>query len=309
MKQLTFLIALFLLVACSSKKNQFDAEGNFEADETIVSSELPGRLTEFTVNEGDTIAAGAVTGKVDALNISLQKEQVEASISALNQKTADVTPQIKLLQDQLAVQQAQLQNLLQEQARIERLVKLDAATGKQLDDIRFQVEAQNKQMAVTRQQINVQVNNTNTQNRSVLSEAAPLQKRAAQLDDQIQRSNITNPVKGTVIAKYAEEGEVTAAGKALYKIADLSVITLRAYITGDQLSAVKLGQAVKVYTDKGKDAFTEYPGTITWISDKAEFTPKTIQTKDERANLVYAIKIRVKNDGLLKIGMYGEIKF
>ncbi len=300
---------LFFLFACSSKKNQFDAEGNFEADETIVSSELPGRLTQFAVNEGDTIAAGAVIGKIDALNISLQKEQVEASISALNQKTQDVMPQIKLLQDQLAVQQTQLQNLLHEQARIERLVKLDAATGKQLDDIKFQVDAQNKQMAVTRQQINVQENNTSTQNRSVLSEAAPLEKRAAQLNDEIQRSNITNPVKGTVITKYAEEGEVTAAGKALYKIADLSYITLRAYVTGDQLSVIKLGQSVKVFTDKGKDAYTEYAGTITWISDKAEFTPKTIQTKDERANLVYAVKIKVKNDGLLKIGMYGEIKF
>jgi HlyD family secretion protein len=309
MKQLILLAMPFLLFACGAKKSQFDAEGNFEADETIVSSELPGRLIRFSVDEGDTISAGTVIGKIDAVNISLQKEQVEASINALNQKTLDVRPQIKLLQDQLAVQQTQLQNLLHEQARIERLVKLDAATGKQLDDIRFQVDAQNKQMAVTRQQINVQENNTGTQNRSVLSEAAPLEKRVAQLNDQIQRSNITNPVKGTVTAKYAEEGEVAAAGKALYKIADLSYITLRAYVTGDQLSAIKLGQSVKVFTDKGKDAYTEYAGTITWISDKAEFTPKTIQTKDERANLVYAVKIRVKNNGLLKIGMYGEIKF
>ncbi len=299
---------LFLLVACSVKKNQFDAEGNFEADETIVSSELPGRITQFAVDEGDTIAAGTVIGKVDALNISLQKEQVEASISALSQKTMDISPQVKLLQDQLAVQQTQLQNLLHEQSRVERLVKLDAATGKQLDDIKFQVDAQHKQMAVTKQQINVQVNNTITQNRSVLSEAAPLQKRAEQLKDQMDRANIINPIKGTVIAKYAEVGEITAAGKALYKIADLSIITLRAYVTGDQLSAIKLGQSVKVFTDKGKDAYTEYAGTITWISGKAEFTPKTIQTKDERANLVYAVKIKVKNDGLLKIGMYGEIK-
>ncbi len=299
---------LFLLVACSAKKNQFDAEGNFEADETIVSSELPGRITKFAVNEGDTIAAGIVIGKVDALNISLQKEQVEASISALSQKTMDVSPQIKLLKDQLEVQQTQLQNLLHEQSRVERLVKLDAATGKQLDDIKFQVDAQHKQMTVTKQQINVQVNNTNTQNRSMLSEAAPLQKRVAQLNDQINRANIINPINGTVIAKYAEQGEITAAGKALYKIADLSIITLRAYVTGDQLSAIKLGQPVKVFTDKGKDAYREYAGTITWISDKAEFTPKTIQTKDERANLVYAVKIKVMNDGLLKIGMYGEIK-
>ncbi len=300
---------LLLLFACNSKERQFDAEGNFEAVETIVSSELPGRLIQFTVTEGDTIAAGTVIGKIDAVNISLQKEQIEASIGALHQKTQDARPQIKLLQDQLAVQEAQLQNLLHEQARIERLVKLDAATGKQLDDIKFQITAQNKQMTVTKQQINVQENNTNTQNRSVLSETGPLEKRAAQLNDQLQRLNITNPVKGTVIVKYAEVGEFTSAGKALYKIADLSYITLRAYITGDQLSAIKLGQLVKVFTDKGKDAYNEYAGTITWISGKAEFTPKTIQTKDERANLVYAVKINVKNDGFLKIGMYGEIKF
>lgn len=309
MKQLLISTLILILVSCSSKKEKFDAEGTFEAEETIVSSELPGRLTEFKIDEGDSIPSGSIIGKVDALNVSLQKEQVEASITALNARTTDVAPQIRLLQDQLAVQETQLQNLLKEQARIERLVKLDAATGKQLDDITFQIEAQRKQMTVTRQQINVQRNNAGTQNRGVLSEAAPLKKRAAQLSDQENRANISNPVSGIVIAKYAEEGEVTAAGKALYKIADLSEMTLRAYITGDQLSTIKLSQPVKVFTDNGKDEYNEYPGRISWISSKAEFTPKTIQTKDERANLVYAIKIKVKNDGLLKIGMYGEIKF
>ncbi|MEO8405176.1 MAG: HlyD family efflux transporter periplasmic adaptor subunit, partial [Chitinophagaceae bacterium] len=165
------------------------------------------------------------------------------------------------------------------------------------------------EMNVTRQQINVQQSNIGTQNRSILSEGKPLAKRAEQLNDQLEKANIVNPITGTVLTKYAEQGEVTSAGKALYKIADLSTITLRAYITGTQLSQIKLNQQVKVFIDDGKDKYKELAGTIYWISDKAEFTPKTIQTKDERANLVYAIKIKVKNNGFLKIGMYGEVKF
>jgi len=164
-----------------------------------------------------------------------------------------------------------------------------------------------RQMDVTAQQIKVQLNNTSTQNRSILSEQPSLQKRVAQLQDQLQRSNVINPLSGTVLTKYAQAGEVTAAGKALYKIADLSTLKLRAYITGDQLSQIKLNQLVKVLVDNGAKEYKNYTGTISWISDKAEFTPKTIQTKDERANLVYAIKIDVKNDGYLKIGMYGEV--
>ena len=164
-------------------------------------------------------------------------------------------------------------------------------------------------MQVTQQQIDVQKNNVATQNRSILSEGKPLEKRVAQLQDQLDKSNIVNPIAGTVLTKYAEEGEVTASGKALYKIADLSTITLRAYVTATQLSQLKLGQTVKVFADNGPNKYNEYSGTITWISDKAEFTPKTIQTKEERANLVYAVKVKVKNDGYLKIGMYGELKF
>lgn len=309
MKKTLAVVVLFSLAACKSTPDQFDAQGSFEADEVIVSSELPGKITAFNLNEGDTLQAGSIVGKIDAVPIALQKEQVQASIEALNQKTADVKPAVKLLQDQLAVQEVQLKNLTQEKARIERLVKQDAATTKQLDDISFQVDALHKQMAVTQQQIAVQVNNVTTQNRSILSEASPLQKKAAQLDDQLQRANIINPVKGTVITKYAEAGEITAAGKALYKIANLDTLLLRAYVTGDQLTKLKLGQTVKVLTDKDKDAYNELSGTLYWVSDKAEFTPKTIQTKEERANLVYAVKIRVKNNGYLKLGMYAEVKF
>ena len=312
MKSLVKIIpvsALFLIAACGSKNNKFDASGTFEVDEVIVSSELNGKILSFTAEEGQTIPKDSVVGIVDAENISLQKEQMQASIEALTEKTADVSPQVKLLQDQLAVQQSQLNSLSRERTRIENLLKQDAATGKQLDDINTQVDMAQKNLAVTRQQINVQKNNVATQNRSILSEGKPLQKRVAQLEDQLKRANIINPINGTIITKYAEQGEITSAGKALYKIADMSEMILRAYITGTQLSQVKLGQTVKVLVDDGADKYKELNGTISWISDKAEFTPKTIQTKDERANLVYAMKVKVKNDGYLKIGMYGEVNF
>lgn len=308
MRTIFIAIAAALSVsACKQKENQFDASGTFEASEVIVSSELSGKILSFTINEGDTVSANRIVGTVDAENIVLQKEQVEASISSLNDRTADAGPQVQLLQNQLAVQQSQLNNLLLEKKRIENLLKQDAATGKQLDDINAQIDVAKKQMNVTQQQMAVQRNNTSTQNRTVLSENKPLQKRVAQLNDQLKRADIVNPINGTVLTKYAEAGELTTTGKALYKIADLSVMKLRAYITGDQLSQIKLGQQVKVLVDEGKEKYKELQGTITWVSDKAEFTPKTIQTKEERANLVYAVKINVKNDGYIKIGMYGEV--
>jgi HlyD family secretion protein len=300
--------ALLILSSCSNGNGNYDASGTFEANEVIVSSELSGKILSLPIEEGQVLVKDSVVGIVDAASISLQKEQVEANIQALSEKTADVSPQVKLLENQLAVQQSQLDNLLHEQKRIQNLLKLDAATGKQLDDINAQIDVARKSLTVTQQQINVQRSNISTQNRSILSEGKPLQNKVAQLEDQLNRANIVNPVNGTVITKYAEEGEITSAGKALYKIADLSIMTLRAYISGSQLSRVKLGQNVKVLVDDGEKKYKELTGSISWIADKAEFTPKTIQTKDERANLVYAIKIKVKNDGYLKIGMYGEVK-
>ncbi len=311
MNKINFIAIAFLCVAFIGCKNgavTSDASGTFEADEVIVSSELSGKILSFKVQEGLVIAKDSIVGTVDAKNILLQQDQVEASIKALNEKTATAAPQVQLLQNQLAVQQSQLNNLQHEKTRMENLVKADAATGKQLDDINAQVDIARRQLAVSQQQINVQRSNTSTQNRSILSEADPLRKRVAQLQDQVQRANIVNPVSGTVITKYAEQGEIIAAGKALYKIADLSFLNLRAFITGVQLPKIKLGQNVKVLIDDGAKKYTTYNGSITWISDKAEFTPKTIQTKEERANLVYAIKIKVPNDGYLKIGMYGEVK-
>lgn len=308
-KHLIAVSFLFLFFAsCKIGADSFDASGTFEADEVIVSSEISGKIITLNVQEGMQISKDTIIGLVDAKNIVLQQEQIKASINALQEKTADVQPQVVLLQNQLAVQQSQLNNLLQEKARVERLIKADAATGKQLDDMIAQIDVAKKQLSVTQQQIQVQRSNIATQNRSVLSEADPLKKRVDQLQDQVQRANIVNPVAGTVLTKYAEQGEITAAGKALYKIADLSSLNLRAYITGMQLPTIKLGQTVKVLIDDGAKNYKEYSGTISWISDKAEFTPKTIQTKEERANLVYAIKVKVKNDGFLKIGMYGEVK-
>lgn len=301
------IIAALFFTACSENKGAADASGTFEADEVIVSAELPGKLLSFKVEEGETISKDSVVGEIDALNLALQKEQVEASIRALGEKTVDVKPNIQMLQDQLSVQQSQFDNLLHEKNRIESLLKQDAATGKQLDDINAQIDILKKQMGVTRQQVNVQKNTVATQNRAVLSEGKPLQKRVAQIDEQLQKASIVNPVTGTVIAKYAAAGEITAAGKALYRIADLSVMTLRAYITGSQLAMVKLGQSVTVRVDDSAGKYKNFAGTIAWVSGKAEFTPKTIQTRDERANLVYAVKIKVKNDGYLKIGMYGEV--
>ena len=309
MKNLLFgTIASLLIIGCNRDENTFDASGTFEADETIVSSEMPGKILSFNVEEGMHLSKDSIVGSVDATNIDLQQQQVEASINALSEKTANVNPQVELLQNQLAVQQSQLDNLLHERARIENLLKSDAATPKQLDDFNSQIDVVKKSMAVTQQQINVKKNDIATQNRSILSEAEPLRKRVAQLEDQQQRANIINPVSGTVITKYAETGEITSSGKALYKIADLSELNLRAYVTGIQLPSIKLGQQVKVMIDQGEKKYKEYTGNIIWIADKAEFTPKTIQTKEERANLVYAIKVKVKNDGYLKIGMYGEVK-
>ena len=308
-KIIAYVFILALLVSCRSKQNEFDASGSFEADEVIVSSLANGRILSLSLEEGTLLEKDSIVGLVDATGLDLQKEEVEASIKSLQMQTQSVTEQVKLLQDQLGVQQSQLDNMEKERQRVENLVKLDAATGKQLDDIHSQIAVIKKQMAVTRQQIQVQKDNTATRNRGILSQSEPMKKRISQIEDQLKKTAIRNPIKGTVLTQYAEAGEVTTMGKAIYKIADLSDLYLRAYISGTQLAQAKLGQLVKLRVDDGKDKYREYNGTITWISDKAEFTPKTIQTKEERASLVYAIKVKVKNDGTLKIGMYGEVKF
>lgn len=300
--------SMLLFAGCHNKNGRNDAIGTFEAEEVVVSVMANGKILSLKIDEGSVLTKDSIVGYIDPANLSLQKQEVEASIESLGQQTINVEPQVRLLEKQSAVQQSQLDNMVHEKTRIENLLKQDAATGKQLDDINAQIDLVNKQMSVTRQQINVQQNNIATQNRSILSNTKPLQKKIALLDDLLKKTGILNPINGTVITKYAEEGEMISSGKPLYKIADLSYLNLRAYVTGVQLPEIKLGQTVKVIIDQGAKKYKEYSGTIIWISDKAEFTPKTIQTKEERANLVYAIKVKAKNDGYLKIGMYGEVK-
>lgn len=309
MKKYTIPFLLLLLFGCGKPNSAFDAQGVFESEEVIVSAEIPGKLLSFSVNEGDSLVKDSVVAYLDSAAYILQRAQLSASLQSIKEKTTDVSPQVLLLNNQIQVQQTLLKNLLFEKERTENLLKSDAATKKQLDDINYQIEATGKQIKVTQQQINVQVAAVQNQNRAVLSEINPVNKKIDQVQDLINKAKLINPVTGIVLNTYAKEGEMTAAGKPLYKIANVNELTLRIYITGDQLSLIRIGQKVKVFVDKGKKEYKEYTGTISAIASKAEFTPKTIQTKDERANLVYAVKVLVKNDGYLKIGMYGEVSF
>lgn len=322
-KELLLAAVITGFVSCNSGNAKYDATGTFETDEVIVSAEANGKLLQFNVEEGAMLTKDSVVGKIDPTAIELQKEQASSSVEALQQKTNDAAPQVNVLESQLQLQkrqivvdETQLKVLEKEQTRFQKLVAADAVPAKQLDDITGQVNilrekivAAKTQLSVLQSQINAQRQQVAIQNRGILSEKDPMQKKVALLQDQLNKTTITNPVTGTVLTKYADAGEFTVVGKALYKIADLKVMKLRAYITGNQLAQVKLNQPVKVMVDDGKGKMREMTGTISWISDKAEFTPKTIQTKDERANLVYAMKVNVVNDGYLKIGMYGEVVF
>lgn len=308
-KQLLYtFLAAGIFFSCNNKKD-FDAAGNFEADEVIVSAQQNGAILNFDVTEGEKLDINQIVGQIDVEAQKLQKEQTRAVISSLQQKTVTPNPQIDVAKRQLSVQEAQLNYLNAEKNRIQNLVNADAAPRKQLDDMIQQITQAQKQIAVTRQQIESYATSSATQNRAILSEKGPLEKSTAQIQYQIQKGQIVNPVTGTVLTKYAMMGEMATTGRPLYKIANVDTLNLKAYVTGDQLSQIKLEQPVTVRIDDGKGGYKSYPGIISWISDKSEFTPKTIQTKNERENLVYAIKVRVKNDGFLKIGMYGEVLF
>ena len=289
------LVALVILMtSCGGDTTRYDASGTFEAVETIVSAEATGVIKKFTVEEGQDLQAGQVVGYIDSVQVYLKKKQLEAQISAVLSRKPNIASQIASLQEQL--KQAQ-----REQQRITNLLKADAATQKQLDDANAQVEIIKKQIAGQESSLGIT-------SKSLTEESGPLTLQIAQLNDQLAKCKIVNEVNRTVLTKYAEANEMTASGRPLYKIADLSQVILRAYVTGDQLPALTIGQKVTVLIDGADNTYKEYPGEVQWISNKAEFTPKTIQTKDERANLVYAVKIRVKNDGLIKIGMYGEVQ-
>ena len=280
---------------CSSGNSTFDATGNFEADEVIVSSEASGKILKLEIKEGQTLTANQTVGFIDTMQLYLRKKQLQYSISAVLAKKPDAAAQLSTISEQLAT-------ATKEKARVENLLKADAATQKQLDDLNAQIDLLKKQYDALQSSLSITT-------RSLQSETLPFKAQLDQVEDQIKKSIINNPINGTVLTQYAMQDEVVNPGKALYKIADLTNIILRVYISGSQLSEIKIGQDVKISVDSGSDAYKNYTGKITWVSDKAEFTPKTIQTKDERANLFYAIKVLVKNDGYLKLGMYGEVKF
>ncbi|GAL83192.1 hypothetical protein Solca_2544 [Sporocytophaga myxococcoides] len=277
-----------------SKQTSYDATGTFEAVETIISSEGNGVIKEFELEEGQDLSQGQYVGYIDTIQLFLKMKQLEAQIKSTISQKPDISRQIASLK-------AQIKAAEKDKERFTDLAKEDAIPQKQLDDITAQVDVLHRQLDALYSSLNIT-------SKGITLQADPITIQIAQVEDQLRKSIILNPVKGTVLSKYVEANEIASVGKPLYKIADLSTIILRAYITGSQLPIVKLNQKVKVlvYADKG--SYKEYSGMIEWISSTAEFTPKTIQTKDERANLVYAIKIRVKNDGYLKIGMYGEVK-
>lgn len=292
----TLLIVIYsLFVGCSGSKSDFEASGTFEAEETIISAEATGVIRQFDVEEGQELTAGQIVGYIDSTQLYLKKRQLESQIRALQGRKPNIAVQLSALQ-------AQLQTAQTERTRLEKLVAGDAATRKQLDDVNAQIE-------VLKKQINAQQSSLKISSDGISDDVATLQVQIEQLEDQLAKHRLTAPQNGTVLAKIAKVNELTIVGKPLYKIADLQNITFRAFVTSAQLTQLKIGQNVRVFADFGEKKRREYKGTISWISDKSEFTPKTIQTQDERANLVYAVKITVKNDGYLKIGMYGEVNF
>lgn len=297
-KTLTYsslLVLALAMTACGKGNKVYDASGVFESTEVTVSAEGNGKIMSLDLQEGDRLEAGAVVGCIDTVQLYLSKIQLEASRRAVGSGRLNISRQIAALESQIAKQRQELD-------RFTKLEQAGASNRKQVEDIQAQLDILERQLAAQKESLQ----NTNS---NVSGQADALEAQVMQLEDKIRKCVITSPVSGTILAKYSEAGELAVQGRALFKVADLDNIRLRAYITADQLTGLKLGQSVKVFADQGISGRKEYAGTLVWISDKAEFTPKTIQTRDERANLVYAVKIAVKNDGLIKLGMYGEVKF
>ncbi|GAB3862353.1 HlyD family efflux transporter periplasmic adaptor subunit [Hymenobacter terrigena] len=285
----------FLLLGCQSEEPRFDASGNFETTEYVVAAKAQGQLLRLAVAEGDELPAGREVGVIDTTQLYLRKRQLQASTRAVRQQTPNVTAQLGALAQQLA-------NLQRERQRVVNLVKADAVPSKQLDDIDYQIATARQQLAAQRSALSTQASGTAAQ-------SAPLQEQVRQVNDQLRQSRVLNPVTGTVLTVYVEPSEVVNYGQPLYKIGDTKTLLLRAYVAGDQLTRVKLRQPVKVLVDAPGGKRREYPGRVQWISSKSEFTPKVIQTKEDRVNLVYALKIAVPNDGSLKIGMPADVLF
>lgn len=288
-------VLITLISSCKKSNGDYDASGSFESTEIIISAETSGRILAFLPEEGDQLTANQEVVIIDSTQLFLKKLQLNASMKALESRRPDLQKQIATIEQQIVTAKT-------ERKRVENLVKANAATTKQLDDINAQILVLEKQLTASRSSIE-------TTNQGLSGEAEALRMQVLQIDDQLRKCRVMSPIAGTVLTKYAETGELAVPGKALLKIADTDHMVLRAYITADQLTQIKLGQKVKVLADFGDDDQKEYVGQISWISSKSEFTPKTIQTRDERANLVYAVKIRVKNDGYLKIGMYASVLF
>ena len=284
-----------VLGACTSQEEQYDASGIFETTEVIVSAKGTGELQSFQVEEGQAVRQGEVLGWIDTLQLSLKDRQLAASLLATESKRLDEKRQVAHLRQQI-------ENLQREKERFTTLLNAKATTAKQVDDIDYQIKVLQNQLVATQEQIN-------SSNSSLSRQSESIQAQRAQMEDQIRNAMISSPITGTVLTKYAEQGEFAVPGKALFKVADVSQMKLRAYITADQLTQLQIGQAVAVYADRGTTDRKRYAGRVVWIADKAEFTPKTIQTRNERANLVYAVKIAVENDGFIKRGMYGEVRF
>ncbi|MEE9374424.1 MAG: efflux RND transporter periplasmic adaptor subunit [Saprospiraceae bacterium] len=327
MKNLTILILSTLIlvniISCKKSQKNYDASGSFEAIERKISAEATGKIISLDIEEGQILEVGDTIGRIDISNLVLQSEQVIATMDALGKKTKDASPQTNVLHAQLATQNSHTEAITQqikvieiEIIRFKNLVNANAAPLKKLDDLLGQKsilekkqKAEYAQANAIQSQIIAAKKNVNLQNRSILSEISPTQKRLDILRKQINDGTIISEHSGTITTQYAYDGEYTRIGRPLYKIADLSKIILRVYISGNQLAQVKLNDEVMVLAENGSGGMKEKMGIITWISSKGEFTPKTIQTVDERANMVYAIKIKITNDGTYKIGMYGEIKF
>lgn len=292
MKAIKYIwILSIVFFACNGNHDESDAYGNFEAKETIVSAESQGKIVEFSIEEGQQIKKDKIVGFIDTVALSIQRDQLYAQKQAVASKMINIKAQIDVQNEQKAVLKIELD-------RVDQLYKDNAATKQQYDDIKGKYDVLQKQIKATE-----------TQNTLIQKEVDVVSAQIKVVSDQIGRAYIVNPVKGTVLEKYLEEKEIAIPGKALYKIADLEYLELRAYVSGAQLANLELGQKLKVRVDKDSESNTEYEGELFWISDQAEFTPKIIQTKEERVNMVYAIKVRVKNDGKLKIGMPGEVKF
>lgn len=292
MKRISYIVAATLAVSCSSEA-EFDAQGTFEATEVVISSEATGRILHFDAEEGSPVTAGATVGAIDSLQLHLQRKQLSAQLSALLGSRPDIKAQAATLREQIAKQRT-------ERSRVENMLRDGAATQKQLDDIEAQIRVLESQLTAT-------LSTLGKNTASINDNAVALEAQIAALDDRIAKCRIVSPIDGTVLVKYAEAGEFAAMGKPLMKIADLQNICLRAYFTSDQLGKFQLGDKVRVIADFGGGERYDYEGRIAWIASESEFTPKTIQTKDSRANLVYAVKIAVRNDGRLKIGLAGEV--